>query len=316
MRNASLPRRASVNSGGQAAPFNTSSSRWPGRRTRARRSLAWPAFLAGFVALAAVVACAQWRGYRRDAGDRGGVPNWELDRELPKDVFTFARVRYSDGGASGRRWRRDKWATDWPDAELNLSFRLQQLTSMKVHPDGVIVELTDPNLADYPFIYIVEPGDLSLSDAEVTALRRYLLNGGFLMVDDFWGEYEWAVFYREFRRVFPEDKYQPVELEMDHPIFHAVFPLRMTKNQLQVPNVALGAESRWHHITWERPDAREVHIKGVFDDRGRLMAVICHNTDNGDGWEREGEDEYYFREFSEKKAYPLMINILFYTMTH
>ena len=69
-------------------------------------------------------------------------------------------------------------------------------------------------------------------------------------------------------------------------------------------------------VTWERPDAKEVHYKGIFDDKGRLMVIICHNTDLGDGWEREGEDPWYFTEFSEKKAYPMGINIVFYAMTH
>ncbi len=269
--------------------------------------------LAGVLTLAAVVAVAQ--RYRRDRSDRGGTPTWPLDPELPRDVFRFVRIRYASGG-DGRYWRGWGWNTDEPDAELNLSFRLQQMTSMKVHPEGEIVELTDKELFDYPFIYIVEPGGMLLADDEVAALRRYLLNGGFLMVDDFWGEREWANFYREIRCVFPEQKYDPVELEMDHAIFHCVFPLKMTKNQLQVPNFVTGERSQYTHVTWERSDAREVHIKGIFDDKGRMMAIICHNTDNGDGWEREGEYQYYFREFSEKKAYPLMINILFYAMTH
>jgi len=69
-------------------------------------------------------------------------------------------------------------------------------------------------------------------------------------------------------------------------------------------------------VTWERPDAVDCHIRGIYDDKGRLCVVICHNTDNGDGWEREGENEYYFREFSEKRAYPLGINIIFHAMTH
>ena len=74
--------------------------------------------------------------------------------------------------------------------------------------------------------------------------------------------------------------------------------------------------SPYYGVTWERRDAQEVHYKGLFDDRGRLMAIICHNTDLGDGWEREGDNELYFREFSEKKAYPMGINIVFYAMTH
>ena len=154
---------------------------------------------------------------------------------------------------------------------------------------------------------------MSLTEEEVEGLRKYLLNGGFLMVDDLWGESEWLNFYHEIKRVFPDR--EPVELPMEHPIFHSVFPLNLTKQELQIPNVRTGTDSEYTGVTWER-DGREVHIRGIFDDAGRMMAIICHNTDNGDGWEQEGANEYYFREFSEKKAYPLGINIVFYAMTH
>ena len=106
-----------------------------------------------------------------------------------------------------------------------------------------------------------------------------------------------------------------MELPMDHSIFHCVFPLKMEKNQLQVPNFQTGEYSQYTGVTWER-DGRDVHFRAIFDDKGRMMVMICHNTDNGDGWEREGVYQYYFREFSEKKAYPLGINIVFYAMTH
>ncbi len=254
--------------------------------------------------------------------ERNGTLDWELDKDMPKDVFTFVRVKYSTGGRSRYGYgfdygygRGGRFLTDYPDADVNLAFRLQQMTSLKVHPDGVILAPTEKELFDYPFIYIVEPGDLLFSEEEVKTLRKYLLNGGFLMVDDFWGEAEWENFYREIKRVFPER--EPAELPMEHPIFNCVFPMdKFARNKLQVPNINVGAQSRYTGITWERYDARDVHLKGLFDDKGRLMVMICHNTDNGDGWEREGEDEYYFHEFSEKIAYPLMINILFYAMTH
>ncbi len=250
--------------------------------------------------------------------DRRGVPDWTPDKEFSHDVFTFVRIQYSSGydqGGYGRRGGRGggggKWATDYPDSDLNFSYRLHQLTSMEVNPDGLILELTDPLLFDYPFIYIVEPGDLLFSEDEVQALRRYLLNGGFLMVDDFWGEREWYNFYYEIKRVFPDR--EPVEIELDHPIFHAIFDL---KERPQIPSIGQALAGRDYGITWEREDAREVHYKAVYDDKGRMMVIICHNTDLGDGWEREGEDEWYFHEFSEKKAYPLGINIVFYAMTH
>ena len=236
---------------------------------------------------------------------RNGVPDWKVDPQFADDVFTFVRVKYN----SQSGWRR--WATDYPDSDLNISYRLQQLTSLKVDPKGKVLELTDDELFDYPFIYLIEPGGLEFTDGEVIALRRYLNNGGFLMVDDFWGEAEWDNFYYEIKRGFPDR--EPTELPLEHPIFHCVYDL---KEKPQVPSIGVAQYGRSQGITWEREDAKEVHYKGLFDAKGRMMAVICHNTDLGDGWEREGEDHWYFREFSEKKAYPLGINILFYAMTH
>jgi hypothetical protein len=231
----------------------------------------------------------------------------ELDgREgFQKDVFTFVRIKYSTRGRYSRWGAWDRWAIDFPDSDLNLSYRLQQLTSLKVDPDTRVIEITDKELFDYPWIYIVEPGGLQFTDEEVPILRQYLLNGGFLMVDDFWGEAEWANFYQEIKRVFPER--EPIELQLNHPIYHCVFDI---KSKGQVPNIHLGVQSQYTGVTWERWDAKEVHHRAIFDDKGRMMVIACHNTDNGDGWEREGESDYYFHNFSEKIAYPLGINII------
>ncbi|MEM7234436.1 MAG: DUF4159 domain-containing protein [Planctomycetota bacterium] len=251
-----------------------------------------------------------WAQFEEGDFDRRGVPDWELDPDFESDVFTFVRIRYGGWNNWGRR--RGRWRTDYPDSDLNFSYRLQQLTSMKVDPDGKILELTDEKLFDYPFIYIIEPGDLHFQEEEVTALRKYLLNGGFLMVDDFWGEEEWQNFYEEIKRVFPDR--EPVELPLEHEIFHCVYDL---KEKPQVPSINVAWQGRAAGITWERgEDSRTPHYKAFFDDNDRMVAIICHNTDLGDGWEREGEDEWYFREFSEKKAYPLGINIVTYALTH
>lgn len=285
----------------------------------------WLIILLVAAALAGGLAFAQRRYY----DERAGVPSWEPDKEFSKDVFTFVRIRYSthygggyDGGYRGRRgrggyrggyggWGGGRWAVDYPDSDLNFSYRLQQLTSMEVDPNGLVLELTDERLFDYPFIYIIEPGDLVFSEEEVEALRKYLLNGGFLMVDDFWGDDEWYNFYYEIKRVFPDR--EPIEIPYEHPIFHCVFEL---KERPQIPSIGHALGGRGYGITWERQDAREVHYKAIYDDKGRIMSIICHNTDLGDGWEREGENEWYFHEFSEKSAYPLGINIVFYAMTH
>lgn len=261
------------------------------------------------------------QGQRYD--NRAGVPEWQVDAEFKQDVFTFARVQYSSGsgrgghggwGGRGRGWGRGGWATDYPDAELNFAFRLQQMTSLKVNPDSTVLTLTQKDLFNYPFLYIVEPGRLVFLDDEVPALRNYLLNGGFLMVDDFWGDDEYDNFYYEMKRVFPER--EPVELSIDHPIFHMVFDL---KEKPQVPSVGHAVQnyrSGYGVVSNQGYGTEEVHYKALFDDNGRIMCIICHNTDLGDGWEREGEDEWYFREFAEKRAYPMGINIIFYAMTH
>jgi len=276
--------------------------------------------VSGLLLAMAAGALAQWR--RRGGGGRGydnirtarevesgstGTPTWDNPPAFKNDVFTFASIRYDRGG-----WGRGGgWATDLPDSDLNLSFRLQQMTSMRVDPDGRILNLTDPDLADFPFIYIVEPGALSFSDAEVDALRAYLLNGGFLMFDDFWGEEAWENVEAEMKRIFPDKPF--VELKLDHALYQKPF---LIKEKGQVPAIDLGIASQYVGVTWERYDAEEVHHRGISDDKERLMVLACHNTDNGDGWEREGESDYYFHNFSEKLAYPLGINIIFYVMTH
>ena len=234
--------------------------------------------------------------------NRSGVPDWQIEPEFKHDVFTFARVRYTSYGDG--YYGRDRWRTDYADADLNFSFRLQELTSLQVDPNGTIVELAEDELLDYPFIYIVEPGRMALSAAEVRGLRRYLENGGFLMVDDFWYPYEWQHFKEEIRRVFPNRPL--VKLGLEHDIFHLVYDL---DEQPQIPDIG----RFWNGGPW---GSGEANYQAIFDDQGRMMVIVCHDTDLGDGWEQEGVDPRYFHEMAERWAYPMGINILVYAMTH
>lgn len=271
--------------------------------------------LAAAVLLAACAGLAQRTAREYDQGQGGNAPTWKIEEPFRRDVFTFARLKYQVDGRHGfGKDPEERWRIDAPDSDLNFSFRLQQVTSIKVNPDGKFLSITDKELFDYPFIYIVEPGRLTFTDEEVPILRRYLLNGGFLMCDDFWGDKDWENFSGELKRIFPDR--EASELSMDHPIFHCVFDL---KEKPQVPGVDWGTSSEFTGITYERrrgAGAETVHYRAILDDKQRIMVLACHNTDLGDGWEREGDNEYYFKHFSEPKAYPMGINIVFYAMTH
>ena len=263
---------------------------------------------------AAIAQRGRWdRGNYLETG-RNGVPDWEVDEDFKDDVFTFVRIKYDSYGGYGRRG--GGWRTDFRDSDLNFSLRLQQLTSLKVNPEPIVLELTDERLYDYPFIYIIEPGALVFSEAEVEALRRYCLNGGFLMVDDFWGDSEYENMRLELKRVFPDR--DPFEVPLSHEIFNCVYTM---KEKPQVPSIhgayrmangQFGSAER----SRDGSDTRTPHFRAITDDDNRIMVFICHNTDLGDGWEREAEAQWYFDEFSVKKAYPMGINIVTYAMTH
>ena len=229
-----------------------------------------------------------------------GTPEWDNPRGFGTDVFTLARLRY-DRAPRPPGSRRGGWTTDLPDADLNLSYRLQQLTSLRVDPDGRLVRPTDPDLFHYPFLLATAPGAMGLTAEEIVALRNYLRNGGFILMTDYWGEVDLAHVERLFREILPDSRFE--ELPIEHPLYRMVVNLR---EKAQVPNI---------HVGIKVPGTRIQH-RALFDARGRLVALGLHNSDDSDGWEREGENHEYFEKYAEKIAYPLAINILFYVMTH
>jgi hypothetical protein len=265
---------------------------------------------------------------REIASHSTGTPDWTNAPGFEKDTWAFVRIIRDRAESGDCSPTAGAWITDFPDSDLNLSYRVQQMTSIKVNENGRTIRLTDPDLFNYPWIYTVEPGGLLLRDEEVPILRKYLLNGGVLMVDDFWGEWQWKWFAKQMKRVFPDREF--TDLDMGHPIFHCVFDLNVPMNKLQTPNMPQGVKSQYDGVTWEShpregywdrhgPHAEQcidMHVRALFDDKGRIMVIAMHDCDNGDGWEREGENDYFFHEFSEKRAFPLGINILFYLMTH
>ena len=216
-----------------------------------------------------------------------------------------------------QEWRGQGWSTDYPDADLNFMRRFAELTKGAVATDSsgeldhVVVTLTDDRVFDYPFIFMSDVGTVGLSDDEVQRLRAYLLKGGFLYVDDFWGDRAWAQWVREIGKVLPPSQYPIVDLQPDHPLYHTLYDVKRVP---QIPSIQFWRGSGGG--TSERGAESAVpHLRGIADPSGRLMVVITHNTDIADGWEREGEEYEFFYQFSPE-AYALAVNIVLYAMTH
>ena len=218
--------------------------------------------------------------------------------------FYFSRAAYGGGGRR-RGWGGASWATDYPKADRQFLTVLRRLTNLDAYELENAVRLDDPNLRRFPFLYAVEVGNMALSDAEVKGLRDYVLAGGFLVADDFWGSYEWQAFESEMRRVFPE--FPIVEVPRDHEIFSAFYDI---EEIIQVPNVGQAAEGGPTH---ER-DGYVAHCRGIFDEDGRLLVVINWNTDLGDAWEW-AEQPHYSLKYSTY-AYQIGVNFIVYAMSH
>jgi len=214
--------------------------------------------------------------------------------------FTFARFAYGSNG-----YRR-MWTTDYPEADENFIMGLRNWcqSSLAISDDPVVCPPTAKELFKYPFMYAVEPGYMELSTEDAANLREYLLRGGFLMLDDFWGEYEWRNVQEQMRKVFPE--YSIKELSLDHPIFHCYFDI---DEVVQVPNV----NYIYTGITHEK-GGYVPHYEGIVDESGRVMVFIARNADNGDAWEWIDEPQYPLK--FGLAAYRLGMNLIVYSMTH
>ena len=232
--------------------------------------------------------------FRRSDLRRSSRGNLDADAR----EFFFTRAVYN----SGYRW--SSWATDYPKADRQFLIILERLIDLDAYEAENAVRLDDPNVRRFPFLYALEVGDMYMSEAEVEGLRDYLLAGGFLMIDDFWGTWEWANFESEIRRVLPE--HPIVDIPLDHPIFNTVYNI---EEIVQVPSIGNAQGGP----TWER-DGYEPQVKGIFDDDGRLMVIINWNTDIGDAWEW-AESPYYPLRYSTY-AIEITINIIVYAMSH
>jgi hypothetical protein len=228
--------------------------------------------------------------------------------------FNFCRAIYT---STQREAGGQGWSTDYPDADLNFSIRFSELTRTRVSfdtrgtPDFVTVRLTDDALFQCPYLHMEDVGTATFSEAEVEALRAYLLKGGFLWVDDFWGSYAWAAWTSQIGRVLPAADYPIFDITPEHPIYRAQFVIEEFP---QIPSIQ-SWRGRPSETSERGYDSETPHFRAIADPRGNIMVLMTHNTDISDAWEREGEDPQYFYLFSPK-GYAVGINSLLYAMTH
>lgn len=221
-----------------------------------------------------------------------------------KTEFVFARLRYrSVMGRFGRRGR-GSWGTDANKAERQFVQGVRRLTRIHTRSAERVVDVDSDDMFDWPWLYAVEVGYWDLSEPQAKRLRSYLDRGGFLMVDDFHGTYEWEVFAASLRRVFPDRPI--VDIENQDPIFNVLYNLQQ---RVQVP----GRQYLWSGRTYEQ-DGIEPRWRAVYDDKGRIQVAICHNMDLGDSWEYADDPEY--PEQYASMSYRIGINYLTYAMTH
>jgi len=234
---------------------------------------------------------------------------------VPTSGFTFCRLMYTQ---VRREFMGMGWRTDYPGAERNLMIRASELTKTRVHfdspgqPAHYAVRMTDPSLFQCPFAMASDVGTIGISDAEAASLRAYLLKGGFLWVDDFWGDAAWEQWSHEIGKVLPPAQYPIVDIQPGDSLYRAIFDVADVP---QVTNIQFWRGVGGRTTSERGAESREAHLRAIRDAHGRIMVLMSHNTDIADSWEREGEDPGYFYRFSPK-GYAIAMDVIVTVLTH
>jgi hypothetical protein len=211
--------------------------------------------------------------------------------EPPPTELVVARLHFGTNGRIGHMG----WAHNYPDAEMNLNQFIGQATRVDVERASYrIVEMGSDELFSYPYAMISEPGEMELTPEEVANFREYIHRGGFIVVDDFDGEWQFENFRRQLANVFPDNSIQ--RLTISNPVFNTFYQIRdLTVFAPYVP----GDEPVFY---------------GLFNDQGKLAIVMCHNNDLMNFWDWIGQARYPLEPASE--AFRMGTNFLIYAMTH
>jgi hypothetical protein len=245
----------------------------------------------------------------------GSIPPLWAPESMPNASFIFCRlayrsVRFEQSGIG--------WQTDYPYAEINLLTRLSELTKTPIGrdvdktPSHYVVRIADDQLFNCPFLMASDAGTVGFTDAEAERLREYLLKGGFLWVDDFWGTPAWSQWSTQIGRVLPPDQFPIEDVALDDPMLKSMFVMKRVP---QISNFQFWRRSGGRLTSERGLDSDVVHLRVIRDSHRRPMVVMTHNTDVADSWEREGEDPGFFEQFSPE-GYALGVDILLHAMTH
>jgi hypothetical protein len=227
---------------------------------------------------------------------------------LPKSEYHFVRLEYIDRSSARRGWGgRGWWRQDWPEAEIHFAQGVRRLTRIDTG-EGIHLPLTDDRIFDYPWLYATQVGYWDLSDQEVNRLRDYLLRGGFLVVDDFYGLEDWSVFRDTMQRVLPD---RPIlDVEESHSLTNVLYTIR---DRTFIPGLRHLRAGAGGSIVIQ-PQAMPPSWRAIYDDKGYVLVAINYNMDVGDAWEHADLPEY--PEQMTTLAYRFGINYLVYSMTH
>ena len=254
-----------------------------------------------------------FRGGRGRFGSESGAPPRFAEPADFDGAFHICRLMYTQVRQQNLGMG---WGTDYPYAEINLSIRLGEMTKTTVGYDGespahFVVRPTDAALFQCPIVIASDPGSAGFSPEDAAGLRAYLLKGGFLWVDDFWGPWAWDDFQGEIQKVLPAAQYPTKDIPDGHPILRMLFPLDKIP---QVPSINFWRGSGGDTSEMGEHSAR-AHMAAITDAQGRVMVLMTHNTDIADSWEREGDDPQFFFHFSPN-GYAVGLNAVLYAMSH
>jgi hypothetical protein len=226
----------------------------------------------------------------------------------PHPNARFGRWARRFGGIVDWRQGGTSWTQDYPRADRHFAQAIRRLTRIQARSVEQPVNLDDgDDVYNWPWLCAGEMGDWKLTDAQAAKLREYLLRGGFLMLDDFWGAEEWDRFEESMQRVFPDRPI--VEIDNRDAIFHTIYDL---DDRYQIAGEwALARGTTYRN---GEQGGRIAHWQGIYDDHDRVMVAISYNSDIGDSWEW-ADDPGYPEKYSAL-GIRIGVNYVVYSMTH